>query len=354
VSIKTRLFRSEQRKAELAKRVSSLKSAKLAAPLDEKKEQLKPEPLKPMFPDELQKLLVKQHYHLVGRHSAVKICEWTRRSLMNKGTCYKEQFYGISTHRCLQMTPAVAHCTQKCVFCWRPVEWTIGTELTEWDEPDLIVEESIRAQRLLLSGYGGLKDQIDPKKWREAQDPNQAAISLAGEPTTYPQMGELIESFHKHGFKSTFLVTNGTFPERLRDLSTEPTQLYLSLEAPTKELYKQIDRPIISDGWERINRTIDLFPLFKCNRVIRLTMVKGWNDDEKLIPQFAELINKADPDFIEVKSYMCVGYSRKRLTLDNMLSMQEVLDFSNKLGEAAGFEIKDKKDDSRVALLKKK
>jgi len=304
-----------------------------------------------LIPEELQKLLVKQHYHLVGRHSAVKICEWLRRSLMNKDCCYKEKFYGIKSHRCLQMTPAVAQCTHKCVFCWRPVEWTVGTKLEEWDDPDFIVEESIKAQRLLLSGYGGLKDRIDQKKWEEAQNPTQAAISLAGEPTIYPQIGELIESFHKHGFKSTFLVTNGTFPNRLKELSTEPTQLYLSLEAPTESLYRQLNRPIIPDGWERLNESIDIFPLFKCKRVIRMTMVRGWNDDEKLLPKFAQLIKKADPDFVEVKSYMCVGYSRRRLTLDNMLSQKEIDNIARKLGEQIGFKLKDSKGASRVTLL---
>lgn len=306
-----------------------------------------------MIPEELQKLLVKQHYHIVGRHSAVKVCEWLRRSLMNQSPCYKEQFYGIKSHRCLQMTPAVSWCTQKCVFCWRPVEWTLGTELKSWDEPDFIVEESIKAQRLLISGYGGLGERVDPKKWKEAQDPVQAAISLAGEPTIYPKIGELIKSFHKHGFESTFLVTNGTFPERLKEMSTEPTQLYLSLEAPTEQLYKQLDRPVIKDGWERLNETIDIFPLFKSRRVIRMTMVRGWNDSEKYLPKFAEMIRKADPDFVEVKSYMCVGFSRKRLTLDNMLSHKEILNLSEKLGKEIGFKLKDAKEDSRVALLEK-
>jgi len=305
------------------------------------------------LPEELQKLLVKQHYHLVGRHSAVKVCEYLRRSLMNKCVCYKEQFYGVQSHRCLQMTPAVAHCTERCVFCWRPVEWTIGTNLQEWDEPDFIVEESIKAQRLLLSGYGGLKDRVDQKKWEEAQNPNQAAISLAGEPTAYPKIGELIESFHNHDFKSTYLVTNGTFPDHLKEMSKEPTQLYLSLEAPNKDLFKLLNRPVIPDAWDRLNETIDIFPLFKSRKVIRMTMIKGWNDSEKLIPEFAKLINKAEPDFIEVKSYMCVGYSRKRLSLDNMFTHEEILDFSNKLGEAIGYKLKDQMPLSRVALLEK-
>lgn len=252
------------------------------------------------------------------------------------------------------MTPAVGHCTQKCVFCWRPIEWTIGTELQEYDDPDFIVEESLKAQRLLISGYGGLKDRVDEKKWAEAQNPNQAAISLAGEPTIYPQIGDLIESFHKHDFKTTFLVTNGTYPSRLREISTEPSQLYLSLEAPDEVVYKQLNRPLIKDGWGRINETLDIFPLFKARKVIRVTLVKGWNDDIRTIPKFAKLIGKADPDFVECKSYMCVGYSRKRLTLNNMLSFDEVADFSGRLAKELSYEFKDSKKDSRVVLLSNK
>jgi len=350
MSITSKIIHGSKKPEDDGKKQVLEAKAKSGKPEDAKP---KTEDLKPILPQELQDLLVKQHYHLVGRHSAVKVCEWTRRSLMGKGNCYKEQFYGIQSHRCLQMTPAVAHCTQKCVFCWRPVEWTLGTDLEVWDEPDFIVEESIKAQRLLLSGYGGVQDIIDKKKWEEAQNPTQAAISLAGEPTAYPLIGDLIDSFHNHGFETTYLVTNGTFPERLRELSREPSQLYLSLEAPNEKLYKQLDRPIIPDGWQKVNETIDIFPLFRSKRVIRMTMVKGWNDSEKLIPEFAKLIEKADPDFIEVKSYMCVGYSRKRLTLDNMLSHQEILDFSKKLSEATGFLVKDSKSESRVALLGK-
>jgi tRNA wybutosine-synthesizing protein 1 len=230
----------------------------------------------------------------------------------------------------------------------------MGTAPKEWDGPDSIVEGSIKGQRLLISGYGGLKGRINQKKLEEAQNPTQAAISLAGEPTMYPHIGELIDSFHNHGFESTFLVTNGTFPNRLKEMAREPTQLYLSLEAPTEKVYKQMNRPIISDAWDRLNETIDILPLFKNNTAVRITLVRGWNDHPRLIPKFAELLRKAEPDYIEVKSYMCVGYSRKRLTLDNMLSHQEVMDYAKKLGEEIGYRLKDSVELSRVALLSKK
>ena len=47
--------------------------------------------------------------------------------------------------------------------------------------------------------------------------------------------------------------------------------------------------------------------------------------------EYAKLIRKADPDFVEVKAYMYVGSSRKRLTLDNMPSFDEVKEFAKKI-----------------------
>jgi len=305
-----------------------------------------------MLPQELREMLQKQGYYLVGRHSAVKTCEWLRKSIRGDGVCYKQDFYGIDSHRCLQMTPAVAHCTQRCIFCWRPTEWTVGNELTEYDDPDFIVEGCLEGQRNLISGFGGSQN-ADKEKFKEAQKPTQVAISLAGEPTAYPLIGELIDSFHRHGAESTFLVTNGTFPERLENISREPTQLYLSYEAPNKELFKKLDVPVIPDAWERVNKTIDLFPSFTARKAVRITLVKGYNDSDDLIPGFAAMLDRAQPDFVEVKSYMCIGFSRKRLSLDNMLTHEEILDYSKKLAAESGYTLADDKPISRVALLKK-
>ena len=60
-------------------------------------------------------------------------------------------------------------------------------------------------------------------------NPVHAAISLEGEPTLYDRLGDLVTSFKEHGFRSVFIVTNGTNPEALRNLGTEPSQLYVSL-----------------------------------------------------------------------------------------------------------------------------
>jgi tRNA wybutosine-synthesizing protein 1 len=249
------------------------------------------------------------------------------------------------------MTPAVAWCTQRCVFCWRNLEHTLGVGLEKFDGPEEIVEKSIVAQRKLLSGYGGIPERINKKKFKEAQNPNQVAISLSGEPTIYPGLSDLIGEFKKRDF-TTFLVTNGTMPERLEAMDPLPTQLYLSLVAPDEKIYRRVCNPLIPDGWEKVNETLNLLPSLSTRKVIRITAVRGLN---MLRPkEYSDLIEKAEPDFVEVKAYMFLGGSRKRLSLDNMPSFEDIIKFSEKLAEELGYEIKDQKNDSRVILLAKK
>ena len=291
----------------------------------------------------------KQQYRLAGSHSAVKVCSWTRRSLRGEGACYKEKFYGIKSHRCLQMTPAVAWCTNKCLYCWRAVEKTAGIRMPpKFDDPGMIIDGCIESQRRLLSGFKGFEG-ADLRKWKEAQNPNQAAISLSGEPTLYPKISGLIREFRRRKF-TTFLVTNGQMPERLRGME-EPTNLYISLDAPDRETYLKTDRPQLKDFWQRLNESLELMSSFSCRKVLRLTLVKGWNMHN---PEgYAKLIWKASPDFIEVKGYMWVGFSRNRLKEENMPSHEEIRDFANKIAELTGYSYKDEQEESRVVLLEK-
>lgn len=296
--------------------------------------------------EETKRLLKSQKYHLIGGHSAVKACHWLKESLVRGRECYKAQFYGISSHRCLQMTPAVAWCQHKCVFCWRPIEHTAGTKMTgAVDEPSFIVEKAIEEQRRIISGYWG-HQWADRAKVEEAYVPKHVAISLAGEPTTYPYISELIEEFKKHDL-TTFLVTNGQNPERLA--SVNPTQLYLSLIAYDNVLYKKINVPQLPRGWERLNESIDIFRDNKTRKVIRITLVRGYNLENP--ERFARLIERAEPDFIEPKGYVHVGYSRRRLERSDMPTLEEVIEFSKKLAQETGYHLKDYSVDSKVTLL---
>jgi tRNA wybutosine-synthesizing protein 1 len=306
-----------------------------------------------MIPENVKNVLLRQRYKLVGNHSAAKLCLWTKKSIKTGGEehCYKEKFYGdigIKSHRCLQCTPAVSFCSLRCQFCWRAIELTLGQKIADEDEPEFIVDGLIKAQRQLLSGLGGILH--NEKYLKEAYQPSNVAISLSGEPTCYSRLSELIGEFHKRDMK-TFLVTNGTFPERLEALKTLPTQLYVSLCSNSKEMLEKVQKPLIKDAWERLNKTLEMFPEIKTRRVIRLTMVKDLNmiGPEK----YAKLIEKALPDFLEVKSFMSVGFSRQRLAYSTMPSHEEIKEFAKKIADSTGYKIADEKRDSRVVLLKK-
>jgi tRNA wybutosine-synthesizing protein 1 len=57
--------------------------------------------------------LKKEGYKLIGTHSAVKLCRWTKHQLRGRGGCYKHTFYGITSYQCMEATPSLA-CANKC------------------------------------------------------------------------------------------------------------------------------------------------------------------------------------------------------------------------------------------------
>jgi tRNA wybutosine-synthesizing protein 1 len=300
-----------------------------------------------MYPPELRKLLLKQRYSLVGAHSAVKPCLWLKRAVRGEGFCYKQKFYGIESHRCIQMTPSVGWCGHRCLFCWRNTEHTVAADMTGWEEPETVIDGAIEAHRQAVSGFGGL-ERVDRRLFEEARQPRHAAISLAGEPTSYPLIGGLISGFKRRGM-TTYLVTNGTMPERLAAMEEMPTQLYLSVVAPDAQTHKRVCVPLMPDAWERFNRTLDMFPSLGGRKVARITAVKGLN---MLDPRgYAKLIARADPDYVEVKAFMFVGGSRHRLSLENMPSHDEVRGFAEEIGRELSYSFMDEKRDSRVVLL---
>ena len=106
-----------------------------------------------LFTDEYKKALEKASYEIVGNHSAVEICGWTKKGMKDGSSgCYKQKFYGIRSHQCTQMTPAAVACDQKCVYCWRANEMFSGQQdLMEYanDDPADIVQGSIEGLSLI-------------------------------------------------------------------------------------------------------------------------------------------------------------------------------------------------------------
>ncbi|GAB5033732.1 trna wybutosine-synthesizing protein 1 homolog [Nannochloropsis oceanica] len=250
------------------------------------------------------KKLTKEGYKLIGSHSAVKLCRWTKHQLRGRGGCYKHTFYGITSYQCMEMTPALA-CANRCVFCWRHGTNPVGREW-RWavDDPAMIVKESIEKHQDMINIFKGVPG-VKPERWQEAFTVAHCALSLVGEPIMYPHINELVSELHRRNI-SSFLVTNAQFPEKIAALSPV-TQLYVSIDAATKETLKAIDRPLFRDYWERFLSSLQQLRLKGQRTVYRLTLVKAWNMNE--VDSYAELIGMGEPDLIEIKGVTFCGKS---------------------------------------------
>jgi tRNA wybutosine-synthesizing protein 1 len=301
-----------------------------------------------MIPKHIQEMLKKQHYALVGNHSAVQICNYTKQALSGKDFCYKQKFYGIKSERCCQVAVSVMWCEHKCVFCWRPIEYNLGIKIKKEDSPKKIIDDCIKMQKKLLSGFGGNSD-VSRYKWQESLIPKHFAISLSGEPTLYKKLPELIQLLKKMKITS-FVVSNGENPDMLKKIN--PTQLYISMIAPNEALFKKISSSCHKDCWQRYLKTLKLLKQKSrtTRTVLRITLIKNLNMIEP--ENYAKLIKISNPDFVEMKAYMNIGFSRSRLSHKDMPSHVQVKNFAKKiLKYIPKYKLIDEKKNSRVVLL---
>ncbi|MFY9750591.1 MAG: 4-demethylwyosine synthase TYW1, partial [Methanoregula sp.] len=251
--------------------------------------------------------------------AALKPCLWCKRALTGGEMCYKHQFYGIDSHRCVQMTPTL-RCNQRCLFCWRSFEHEVADEVECL--PETILAGIKKLQKKALAGYNAVLDNtVTEERWQEALAPRHVAISLSGEPTLYSRLPELVDLFNASGY-TTFVVSNGTNPGVLA--RCRPFQQYVSLNAPNTEIYEKTCRPM-GDAEEFWSRIMESLAQLRAKRsAVRITLVSGLNDTD---PQgYARLLQDAGATFVEVKGYMYLGYSRNRLQRNNMPEHEQVRD----------------------------
>ncbi|XP_054858028.1 S-adenosyl-L-methionine-dependent tRNA 4-demethylwyosine synthase TYW1-like [Eublepharis macularius] len=313
-------MKKAQRERELDEEASQKDDSQQISREDERREMITPA---------LRDALMKQGYRLIGSHSGVKLCRWTKSMLRGRGGCYKHTFYGIESHRCMETTPSLA-CANKCVFCWRHHTNPVGTEWRwKMDQPDMILQEAIENHQNLIKQFKGVPG-VRGDRLEEGMLPKHCALSLVGEPIMYPEINRFLRLLHGHNI-SSFLVTNAQFPVEIRNL--EPvTQLYVSVDASTKDSLKKIDRPLFKDFWQRFLESLKALAEKQQRTVYRLTLVKAWNVEE--LQAYSELVSLGKPDFIEVKGVTyCGESSASSLTMANVPWHEEVVHFVQELAD---------------------
>lgn len=276
------------------------------------------------------KALTKQGYTVVGSHSGVKICRWTKSALRGRGSCYKYAFYGIRSHLCMETTPSLS-CSNKCVFCWRHGTNPVGTTW-RWqvDSPQDILNGALEGHYKKIKQMKGVPG-VQAARFAEAFTVRHCALSLVGEPIFYPHIDEFLSMLHaKH--ISSFLVCNAQHPKEL-DALKRVTQLYVSIDAADKDTLKKVDRPLHRDFWERMMECLDIIRKKTNQRTVyRLTLVKGFNADE--VEGYADLVERGMPAFIEVKGVtFCGNSATQQLTMNNVPYYDEVKMFVEALND---------------------
>ena len=179
----------------------------------------------------------------------------------------------------------------------------------------------------------------------------------------YPEINALCESLHRRRI-STFLVTNAQFPDQI-DRLVPVTQLYVSVDAATKENLKKIDRPLFSDFWERFLLCLEKLRDKRQRTVYRLTLVKGEGGNMDDVAQYARLVDLGKPDFIEIKGVTYCGSSgASGMTIQNTPYHDEVKAFGEAMcaaiaadtqaGEAYGYGLACEHEHSLSLLLARK
>ncbi|MCJ1423039.1 hypothetical protein MMC29_000920 [Sticta canariensis] len=279
--------------------------------------------------------LTKQGYTIIGSHSGVKICRWTKSALRGRGSCYKYSFYGIKSHLCMETTPSLS-CSNKCVFCWRHGTNPVGT-VWRWktDPPDFIfvgAKEAHLKKIKMMRGVPGVRAE----RFQEAMTIRHCALSLVGEPIFYPHINEFLALLHADRI-SSFLVCNAQHPEQLEALGPV-TQLYVSIDASNKESLRKIDRPLHRDFWQRFLACLEIIRAkrFRMRTVFRLTLVKGFNIADEA-EGYADLVARGLPCFVEVKGVTYCGTSSSGgagITMQNVPFYAEVVAFVEALDAA--------------------
>ena len=120
-----------------------------------------------MVTPQLRAALTKQGYKILGSHSGVKLCRWTKAQLRGRGGCYKHSFYGIESHRCMEATPSLA-CANKCVFCWHHTN-PVGREWRwQMDDAETLVESAVSEHRGMIKqmkGVPGSSPSVSTRAW---------------------------------------------------------------------------------------------------------------------------------------------------------------------------------------------
>ncbi len=181
-------------------------------------------------------------------------------------------------------------CDFDCIYCQLGRTNNLTVERKEYIEINRIIDE-------FRSWLESRKDAI--------QDLEYITLSGSGEPTLNSRLGELIAEIKKLTTLKVAVLTNASLlsDAEVRRQLLGADLIVPSLDAVTQILFAKIDRPHPSINIENvINGLIALRREFRGKIWLEVMLVKGINDDIRHIRKLKEVIERINPDKVQLNS----------------------------------------------------
>ena len=146
-------------------------------------------------------------------------------------------------------------------------------------------------------------------------------ITSNGEPTLYPYLNELIDKLKTLNKKLLILSNSSTIDKKeIQNALKKLDIVKLSLDSADEKTFKKIDRPHKNIKLQNIINGITEFrQIYKGELIIEILVVKGINDKEEEFVKLNEVLNKINPDRVDISTidrppaYKVEGVSVERL-----------------------------------------
>ncbi len=139
----------------------------------------------------------------------------------------------------------------------------------------------------------------------QAKQLNFITLSGCGEPTLHTELGTLILRIKEHFSVKVALITNSSYLNHpsVRNAIISADLIVPSLDAATQEIFEKVDRPVPGIRIEEvIDGLISLRKEFKGKLWLEVMLVKGINGDIGHVRRLQKVIEKINPDKIQLNS----------------------------------------------------
>lgn len=180
-------------------------------------------------------------------------------------------------------------CSFNCIYCQLGKTANLSRERKEYLKPEEILEE-------LKSWLANNADKIGL---------DYITLCGSGEPTLNTKVKEIIQEIKKITTVPVVVITNACFLNdlALRQALSGADLIVPSLDAVTEEVFKKINRPEPTINIEDIiNGLINLRKEFSGKIWLEVMLVRGVNDDLRQLKKMKEVIERINPDKIQLNS----------------------------------------------------